>query len=286
MAASMRPFPHDPLWTRYRPSGSAEWLGADLVVRRFTVSLPGAGTRPFRLAFFADLHWNGEPAGRLRRLIDTVNAADVGAVVFGGDLAAHLVHLPAALSQLARLTSTCVRIAVRGNRESACDWLSRDFWRQRFAQVGFLYLQNETWVHPGDPGAPAIVGLDDHRHGSPDFAVVAQAAAGGRPVLAVTHNPDAVGHRGSIFLGHLVLSGHTHGGQYRLPWLGAVFTSSRYWRQFDRGWRRRQDGTLLYVTAGAGETGSGLLRRRLFCPPELALITLEAAAPAAGQEAP
>jgi predicted MPP superfamily phosphohydrolase len=280
----MRPFAHDPLWTRQQVPGSAEWRGPDLVVKRFALSAPGPGSSPFRLAFFSDLHWAGESTQRLERLVATVNAEAVDAVVFGGDLAAHLADLAGALSQLARLTARCVRIAVRGNRESACDWLGRAFWRERYAQAGFLYLENEVWVSPESGAAPAIAGLDDDRHGHPDLGVVAEAAASGRTVITVTHSPDAVGDRGDTFLGHVVLSGHTHGGQCRLPWLGAAFTSSRYWRQFDRGWRRRQDGTLLYVTAGVGETGPSPLRRRLFCPAELVLITLGATMPAADRE--
>jgi len=276
--------PYDPLWTRHRVIGSAERVGPDLVVRRFALPPLQPGAQPFSLAFFSDLHWRGEPARRLARLTAAITAAQVDAVIFGGDLAAYLRDLPGALSRLAALETGAVRIAVRGNRESVCSWLSPAFWRERYAQAGFLYLHNETWLSPDLPGAPAIVGLDDHRHGAPDVAAPARAAASGRPVVTVTHNPDALAHRGETYLGDLVLSGHTHGGQYRLPWLGALFTSSSYGRQFDHGWRRRQpDGTLLYITAGAGETGPGILRRRLFCPAELVLITLGVAAPGRGR---
>jgi predicted MPP superfamily phosphohydrolase len=275
----MRFIPHDPYWTRLALGGSCERLDPDLVVRRFTVPLPGSLDRPFRLAFFSDLHWDGEPARRFQRLVESVKAAAVDVVLFGGDLAAYLLHLPDALSHLATLRAGCACIAVRGNRESACTWLQREFWRERYGQAGFVYLENEVWAPAQDPGAPAIVGLDDERHGVPDLGMIAVAAQDGRTVVSLTHNPDLIGDCPGTFLGHLVLSGHTHGGQYRVPGLGALFTSSRFWRQFDQGWRRHRDGALLYITSGAGETGAGLLRRRIFCPPELVLLTLVSASP-------
>ena len=281
----MRPFPHDPHWVRQPLSGSQERLGPELVVRRFTVPLPGALDRPFRLAFFSDLHWDGEPARRLQHLVQSGNAAAVDVVLFGGDLAAYLLYLPDALRQLAALQARHARIAVRGNRESACAWLPREFWRERYGQAGFLYLQNEVWAPTEGAGVLAVAGIDDERHGAPDLGVAARAAQDGRTVVTLTHNPDVVGCRPGVFLGHLILSGHTHGGQYRLPGLGALFTSSRFWRQFDHGWRRHRDGTLLYITAGAGETGQGVWRRRIFCPPELVLLTLVGTkADAAGTE--
>lgn len=270
------PFRHDHLWSRHPLQGSCDRLDPDLRVRRFTVALPGLSPRPFSLAFFSDLHWDGQPAARLRGLVDTINAAAVDVVIFGGDLAAHLVHVPDALRQLAALRARRACLAVRGNRESACTWLDAAFWRSRYRQAGFQYLENEPWPATDTPGAPAIVGLDDYRHGTPDFTVAARAAAAGHAVITVTHNPDAVGCQPEAFLGHLVLSGHTHGGQYRLPAVGALFTSSRFWRQFDHGWRRHRNGALLYITSGVGETGYRLLRRRVFCPPELLLLTVVA----------
>lgn len=274
----MRPFLHDPQWTRQPLGGCHEHLDPGLTVRHFSVPLPGTLRQPFRLAFFSDLHWEGEARQRMRRLVETVNAATVDLVLFGGDLAAYLQHLPDALGQLAGLRARCACLAVRGNRESACSWLRRDFWRERYAGAGFTYLENEVWAPAAEPGAPAVAGIDDERHGVPDLGTAASAARDGRTVVSLTHNPDLVGEQAGTFLGHLVLSGHTHGGQYRVPGLGALFTSSRFWRQFDHGWRRRRDGTLLYITSGVGETSIGVLRRRIFCPPELVLLTLVPAA--------
>ena len=100
----------------------------------------------------------------------------------------------------------------------------------------------------------------------------------------MTHSPDAAVNAGLCDLGDLVLAGHTHGGQIRLPWFGALYASSRYGRAFDRGWFLRRDGLRMLVTAGAGETGGGLFRQRLLCPPEIVVLDLSPAAEGAPTE--
>jgi predicted MPP superfamily phosphohydrolase len=66
------------------------------------------------------------------------------------------------------------------------------------------------------------------------------------------------------------LCGHTHGGQIRLPLIGALFSSSRLGRRFVMG--RYTVGKLqLYVTRGVGMEGLGAPRARFLCPPEIVL---------------
>ena len=91
------------------------------------------------------------------------------------------------------------------------------------------------------------------------------------PIIALIHNPAG------IFLtpGHnidLVLSGHTHGGQIRLPFIGNIMKIEidipRSWYQ---GWGEYQ-GARLFVTSGANESST---RARLFNPPEVVLLTIK-----------
>jgi hypothetical protein len=71
----------------------------------------------------------------------------------------------------------------------------------------------------------------------------------------------------------LVLSGHTHGGQWRLPGFGALLTNSRYGKRYEAG-HYVQAGTHLYVSRGLGMEGFGTPRARFFCPPEVVALTL------------
>lgn len=117
--------------------------------------------------------------------------------------------------------------------------------------------------------------------------------------ITCTHRPHVDGpkipqclsannHRFSILLYHtpdlapiaakhkidLQLSGHTHGGQVRIPLFGALFTGSLYGKQFEAG--RYQIGEMtLYITRGIGMEGEGAPRVRLFCPPEIILWEID-----------
>lgn len=76
-----------------------------------------------------------------------------------------------------------------------------------------------------------------------------------------------------------MLSGHNHGGQIRLPFIGPVFMPSRYSRRFDRGFFRR-NGTLMYVNEGIG----GKHPVRYGCPPEVSRLVLHAGVGMGGEE--
>jgi uncharacterized protein len=71
----------------------------------------------------------------------------------------------------------------------------------------------------------------------------------------------------------LFLSGHTHGGQVRLPYYGAIFTNTYYGKKYEMG-EYTVGPTTLYVSRGIGMGGGLLPRIRLFCPPELVLVEL------------
>lgn len=71
----------------------------------------------------------------------------------------------------------------------------------------------------------------------------------------------------------LYLCGHTHGGQVRLPFYGAILTSSALGKQYEMGAYVEQ-GTTLYISRGIGLEGLSAPRLRLLCPPEISLFTL------------
>jgi len=92
--------------------------------------------------------------------------------------------------------------------------------------------------------------------------------------ILMYHRPDLAKEE---FAGvaDLYMCGHTHGGQVRLPWYGAVVTMSQYGKEFEMG-RYDLNGTILYVNRGYGlEGGSWLVPKvRFLCRPEIALFTV------------
>lgn len=90
------------------------------------------------------------------------------------------------------------------------------------------------------------------------------------PKILLAHNPDIMLNKLSQKI-DLVLAGHTHGGQMRLPFIGPIIDMPIYISQkYDRGLFRFKD-TLLFITSGIGES---LSRVRLFVPPEIVVLKI------------
>ena len=85
--------------------------------------------------------------------------------------------------------------------------------------------------------------------------------------ILLYHSPDLAPIAAQLGV-DLQLSGHTHGGQVRIPGFGALVTGSLYGKQFEAG-RIQLRNMILYVTHGLGMEGAAAPRLRLFCRPEM-----------------
>jgi predicted MPP superfamily phosphohydrolase len=259
-----------PFWQPFFPTEERVQRGT-FVERRVTLSLPPV-SKPVSLLLLSDLHWIGNEHERYQALSECIHNEPPDWLLFGGDLYAFLENAVSAWRWLSALPAKRGKIAVRGNRESVIDWLDHDDWHHYYQQYGFRCLINERW-DSGDLG-PVFFGLDDFRFGKPDWHPCQEISGGDRLVITLSHNPDAIAEEKENFVGHLCLSGHTHGGQIHLPLLGTMYTSSIYGAQFVKGWHQRSDQTLLHISAGIGESGFGIFRRRYQCPAEFTRIQL------------
>lgn len=89
--------------------------------------------------------------------------------------------------------------------------------------------------------------------------------------LVVGHSPDFSLGRVSA---DLMIAGHTHGGQFRIPGFGPLITSSKLPRLACDGESKFPDGRRLLVSRGAGLERKHAPRMRLFCPPEIVILEL------------
>jgi len=87
--------------------------------------------------------------------------------------------------------------------------------------------------------------------------------------LLLMHPPDIAPEANELGV-DLYLCGHTHGGQIRLPLIGALFSSSHLGNRFIMG-RYELGRTTLYTARGVGLEGLGAPRARFLCPPEIVL---------------
>src|ERR1051326_1114305 len=91
----------------------------------------------------------------------------------------------------------------------------------------------------------------------------------GAPLIALTHNPDIFPQVPSRV--NLLLAGHTHGGQVRLPLIGSVVESSKYGERYEAG-HVVENGHDLFVTTGIG---TSIQPVRFGVPPEIVLLVLK-----------
>ena len=133
------------------------------------------------------------------------------------------------------------------------------------AEVGIEVLHNRSVDLSLGGASLSLAGVDDLVTGRPDLGAALSRA--GSPVLLLSHNPDILfeAARNGVAL---VLSGHTHAGQIRLPGLPVLIRQSRY--RLDEG-RYRARGTELLVSRGLGVVGMPL---RVACAPEAVLLEL------------
>jgi predicted MPP superfamily phosphohydrolase len=116
-----------------------------------------------------------------------------------------------------------------------------------------------------------LSGVDDVLVGKPDLDRALQGIPRNEPVVLLAHEPDFA-DQAAKYPVDLQLSGHSHGGQIRLPVVGAVFLPDLA-RKYP--WGLRKIGALtLYTNVGLGTIR---IPARLNCPPEVTLFTLRAA---------
>ena len=260
-----------------------EYAGAFRVVfYRHALKGDACSLKGKRFLFFSDLHirpqttacfprcfsWKG--AGAIRSfLIDSIDRYQPDHLFFGGDMMAYLCNFSECTDLFSSLHCRGMKLAVYGNWDVMRSWLPDFRWRRMLEErTGLRFLVNEAVC----PGGMRIFGLDEVRHGCPEYYPAAS-----RPAfeMVLVHNPDTIPlalNTGWLQGIDLILCGHTHGGQIRIPLFGAMACSSCHWKKFEYGlYENRFTGTRLLVSAGLGAT---FIPRRYFCPPEIVVIDL------------
>ncbi len=234
----------------------------------------------FRIAQITDIHY-GEFLGEahLSHVINLVNSAHPDLVAITGDFATrplgrHHRYTPGALAAapcsalLARLRSRLGTVAVLGNHDHATD---PNFVTTALTNRGIRVLRNDAIPLEAGGSRLWIAGVDDAVEHAADLrGTMAQVPPNDACVLLV-HEPDMADWVCKYPV-DLQLSGHSHGGQVRIPFLGAPVLPD-FGRKYPLG--HYQIGDLqLYTNPGVGVI---TLPIRFDCPPEITVFTLHSA---------
>jgi predicted MPP superfamily phosphohydrolase len=246
-----------------------------LVVARETIALPRwpDALDGLRVVAISDIH-AGAPfvdAAKLRRLVAAANSERPDLVVLLGDyviqgvLGGQFIAPEQAVRELGALRGRLGVYAVLGNHDH---WLDAPRVRRSFESAGIQMVDDKA-VHLEQPGRGFwLVGIHDIWTGWPDVARLLRQVSSGEPTLAITHNPDIFPALPASV--DLLFAGHTHGGQVRLPLLGAPIVPSSYGQRFARG-HVIENGRHLFVTSGVG---TSVVPARFGVPPEIALVVI------------
>lgn len=229
-----------------------------------------------RIVAISDVHFMAETpvCTRLCRVL-AHTPADV--LVITGDMSARRRSWQRAQGFLGRVLDAASfpmgAFAVLGNHDN---WRLRHHW----SDGRLRFLQNESCLLPRGDQTLRIAGIEQSEEFGGDLPA-ALASAGRHPfTLLLAHYPTA-----ALWARYcpvdLILAGHTHGGQICLPGIGPVHTGLQADRTLATGLHRVGD-SFLYVSRGIGY--SGPFRIRLFCRPQVPLITLRRGRPLAARE--
>ena len=249
-----------------------EFHGIELPIRNLPRAFDG-----YRITHLTDTHaGDATPLSYLNRVIDRVNEGRPDLVLFTGDLTTHdMDYVDPGCALLKRLQAPV--IASLGNHDydtdCACVGIGTRMAEKistTLASFGGRVLRNASTYIQRDGQTLYIAGCEDLMTGLLDVDRALADVPAGAACIMLSHNPDSVPQVDHPRV-NLVLSGHTHGGQVRIPGLGAPLLPIRL-RQYDAGLFSLRH-TQLYVSRGVG----CLRRIRLFCRPEIPTFVLRAA---------
>lgn len=270
--------------------GSLAWhavMVAPASLRLVCVDVPiadlPASFNGYRIALLTDFHHGPQqPVARARRAIAYANSQGPHLVVLLGDFGTSeravkgisrdlyqqmFAVLGPALSELRARDGI---LAVLGNHDFYADVRRTIAWLD---SLGIRVLRNASIEIAGDDGALRLVGIDDLVSGRVSGDTIHALTHGDQPTIVLSHHPDVVQHCSQPSV-RLVLSGHTHGGQVVLPFVGALVTRSMTCsRLHPAGWVPNAFAPL-FVSRGIGVQ----VPLRFRCPPEVVVLTLRCSA--------
>jgi predicted MPP superfamily phosphohydrolase len=230
-------------------------------------SLPSA-LEGFKIVQMSDFHLHPFTQLELvQKAVARANELEPDVVVLTGD------YVLAAADSIYELAPTLAGLnarhgvfAVLGNHDH---WTEASVVRAGLAEAGLAVLDNSGVALSAGGSQLYLAGVDDCWSGAPDLELALDGAPAAAPVVLLAHEPDFADTFALDGRVSLQLSGHSHGGQVRLPGIGALVLPT-YGQKYDAGLNKASN-MWVYTTRGIGVIGPPV---RFNCPPEITEIML------------
>ena len=251
---------------RYR---LASRRGGDVRLEHELISLPRLpeAFEGYRILQITDIHHGPYTRGEdLRHIVDIGNRQQADLVVFTGDFVLNSArYFDEVAEAFSRIQSRDGSAAVLGNHD--CREGAEEA-RLAFERHGIPLLSNQHIRIERQGQMLYLAGVKDLEEDEPDVRAAFHSVAGDAFCILLSHNPDIAEFMNGRSA-DLIISGHTHGGQFVFPLIGAPVIPNAFRKYL--GGRIWGPAGPVYVSRGLGAT---LLPLRIACPPEMNVLEL------------
>ena len=239
-----------------------EWIE----VTHHRLELPEWQGRAARLAVLSDLHVRAEDEEYLRRIVKLTMAEKPDAVLLLGDYVNSKQDTlsPEKLEELLKPLTAVPCFAVLGNHDY---WYGSRKLRQMFKRLNIPLMEGKK--HELTVGGAPITIAGMKCAFTYKYPGVVSKPETGKPFILMTHSPAGVKYAPEGTL--ITVAGHTHGGQIRLPFYGAVVMPDKEVKRSQSAGCHEEQGKHFYVSRGLG---TSQLPLRFFCRPEILILEL------------
>lgn len=224
----------------------------------------------FKIVQISDIHVSPSmPEARLNKVVRLVNKQNADAIAITGDFVTsyHHYNTNELESTLNKLVSQEGTFGVLGNHDRLGNATAKI--KKSLAKGNVNNLFNQVAIIERETEKLVIAGVDDPYWGKPDLGKVLTQLPPDTPAILLVHEPDYLGKSAKTHKFALQLSGHSHGGQIRLPFSKPLILpvgGRKYFAGLDKA-----EDTIVYTNRGLGMTGLSL---RFNSRPEITILTL------------
>ncbi|MEZ4862072.1 MAG: metallophosphoesterase [Caldilineaceae bacterium] len=245
-------------------------FGSHPVVERVEVLVPSLhpALDGLRIVQLSDLHYLPfTKLGAIQAAVEKANCLQPDLIVLTGDYISHEADTIFGLrTTLSKLNARLGVFAILGNHDARA---GARIISQGIAEAGIPLLRNTNVTLSMGHGSFNLAGIDDCLWGQPDLAATLDGLNDAHPTILLAHEPDKIDEFSETGRIQLQLSGHTHGGQVRLPFWGTPVLP-KLGEKYVQG-LHCVNNTWLYINRGIGMV---FLPIRFNAPPEVTELTL------------